>query len=254
MEMSKRCASLRLGFEALTDPLAYSLSLLAVVAATAAPLHLHHALLAMGIFLLAQLQPLRLADDLKTLYRESVIKSVWLIAALLAFSLSSDDTLKLEREVLIGWSIAGPVSAALLRHGVYHLTPRLLACLMEPRHTVIVGASQAGFAIADRLHQSRWSNNTLLGFFDDRQAQRHARPGIARLGSIGDLHDFLLSHRVDEIYIAVPLAREPRLYTLLDEIKHSTIAMYFVPDLCVGNPESAQMDELQGLPLMAVRQ
>ena len=96
---------------------------------------------------------------------------------------------------------------ALLRHAAHALTPLVMARAGYFRHAVIVGASPAGLAVADRIERSRSTGKRLLGFFDDRQPERHARGGIECLGRIRELADYVHSHAVDVIYIALPNGR-----------------------------------------------
>jgi hypothetical protein len=66
--------------------------------------------------------------------------------------------------VLLGWFILGPLASALLRHAAHALTPLVMARAGYFRHAVIVGASPAGLAVADRIERSRSTGKRLLGF------------------------------------------------------------------------------------------
>jgi putative colanic acid biosynthesis UDP-glucose lipid carrier transferase len=157
-----------------------------------------------------------------------------------------------DSRVLLGWFILGPLASALLRHAAHALTPLVMARAGYFRHAVIVGASPAGLAVADRIERSRSTGKRLLGFFDDRQPERHARGGIECLGRIRELADYVRSHAVDVIYIALPMSNQPRILQLLDELRDTTVSIYFVPDLFMTDLIQARMDDLGGVPVVAV--
>src|SRR5437762_9106624 len=51
------------------------------------------------------------------------------------------------------------------------------------------------------------------------------------LGTIDELPSYAKSHRVDLIYITLPMASQPRIVRLLDQLHDTTASIYFVPDI-----------------------
>ena len=72
------------------------------------------------------------------------------------------------------------------------------------------------------------------------------------LGSISALADYLRSSPVDIIYIALPMASQPRILKLLEELRDTTASIYFVPDIFVFDLIQARLDTIGDLPLVAV--
>ena len=54
------------------------------------------------------------------------------------------------------------------------------------------------------------------------------------------------------IYIALPMSNQPRILQLLDELRDTTVSIYFVPDLFMTDLIQARMDDLGGVPVVAV--
>lgn len=239
-------------FETLLDPSAFSGSLLAVAKSFGVAWQPAYLVLAITVFLLAQPMPMHIDSGLKSLYRGSWLKGVVLFGLLTLIGLVTGFGNAYEPAVLLTWFLIGPLTAAILRHAAHTLTPLVMARAGYRRHAVIVGASQAGLAVADRLEQSRRAGKRLLGFFDDRSPGRHARAGIAHLGKIKDLVEYVRSHDVDVIYIALPMSSQPRIVQLLDELRDTTVSIYFVPDFFMTDLIQARMDDLGGLPVVAV--
>jgi len=72
------------------------------------------------------------------------------------------------------------------------------------------------------------------------------------LGSIDAAADFVKANRVEAVFIALPMVAQPRLLKLLDEIKDTTASVYFVPDIFITELINARIDDINGMPVMAV--
>ena len=60
------------------------------------------------------------------------------------------------------------------------------------------------------------------------------------------------AHRVDLIYIALPMASQPRILRLLEELRDTTASIYFVPDIFMFDLIQARVDTVGGMPVVAV--
>jgi putative colanic acid biosynthesis UDP-glucose lipid carrier transferase len=160
-------------------------------------------------------------------------------------------TSRLNIEVAITWAAITPL---MLWTG--RLTaPRLFVTRSSgrERRVVIVGATELGLKLAEALHQSRWHQFNLLGYFDSRASQR--LPSACRhrlLGTLDDLHAFIAQNAVDIVYITLPMARQPRLVQLLGSLRDSTASIYFVPDLTLCELVQPRFDHVNGVPVLAV--
>src|SRR5207253_6342407 len=72
------------------------------------------------------------------------------------------------------------------------------------------------------------------------------------LGPMRALPAFVKGHRVDTIYISLPMASQPRILSLLDDLRDTTVSIYFVPDIFVTDLIQGRMDSVGGLPVVAV--
>jgi len=91
------------------------------------------------------------------------------------------------------------------------------------------------------------------GYFDDRSARRlRDLPAAQNLGELSALAEFARGQRVDVIYIALPMASQPRILRLLEELRDTTASIYFVPDIFVSDLIQARVDSIGGLPVVAV--
>ena len=110
-----------------------------------------------------------------------------------------------------------------------------------------------GRQLAERIAHSPLLGVEVAGFFDDRARRAPRRRARERLlGSVSELADYAKSHRVDIIYIALPLRPQPRIAGLLDELCDTTASIYFVPDMFLFDLIQARMDNIGGMPVLAV--
>src|SRR6185295_13415550 len=90
-------------------------------------------------------------------------------------------------------------------------------------------------------------------YFDDRGAGRlRDLPPEQNLGTLERLADYARAHPVDVIYVALPMASQPRILRLLEEVRDTTASIYFVPDIFVSDLIQARVDFVGELPVVAV--
>jgi putative colanic acid biosynthesis UDP-glucose lipid carrier transferase len=93
----------------------------------------------------------------------------------------------------------------------------------------------------------------MLGFFDDRPDEHlESRHSYPLLGKLQDLPRFANEHRINIIYISLPMVHQPRIHALLDGLHDTTASIYFVPDLFVTDLIQGRVDSVHGLPVVAV--
>jgi putative colanic acid biosynthesis UDP-glucose lipid carrier transferase len=87
---------------------------------------------------------------------------------------------------------------------------------------------------------------------DDRRPARlgSVEPG-ENLGALGQIAAYVKTHHVDLIYITLPMASQPRILKLLDELHDTTASIYFVPDIFLFDLIQARMDTIGGIPVLA---
>jgi putative colanic acid biosynthesis UDP-glucose lipid carrier transferase len=123
------------------------------------------------------------------------------------------------------------------------------------RTAVIIGASQLGCQLRDRINEDAMLGIDCKGFFDDRSEDRLAlgeQEHDQLLGKLKELTLYLKQHPVDLIYIALPMGLQPRIMQLLDDLKDTTMSIYFVPDIFMFDLIQARIDDVGGLPVVAV--
>jgi putative colanic acid biosynthesis UDP-glucose lipid carrier transferase len=150
------------------------------------------------------------------------------------------------------WFVVTPVALYLAHRAIPYLVPQILA-IDGYRSAVVVGATEVGKRLASSLIAEPSFGFRFKGFFDDEPDIRgtHEFPGQI-LGAIDSAAAFVKRNGVETVFIALPMAAHPALLRLLDDIKDTTASVYFVPDIFITDLIQARIDDINGMPVMAV--
>jgi Undecaprenyl-phosphate glucose phosphotransferase len=148
--------------------------------------------------------------------------SAWLIVFLIAiavlyFTRSSTD---FSRAWLGSYYAAGLLVLIAFRRTLLLLVRRWTRQGRFDRHTVIVGAGDAGEALIAQLVARQDSDVRIIGVFDDRSDDRSSSVcrGIPKLGKVDDLVEFARHTRVDLVIVALPVTAEERILQMLKKL------------------------------------
>ena len=157
-----------------------------------------------------------------------------------------------DQEVILAWALATPAVLFAAHRLLPLVLPRVLATQGLQKVAVIAGANDLGRRLAERLRDPMLGTR-VAGYFDDRAAGRLQNlPAAQNLGDLSRLADFARAQRIDVIYIALPMASQPRILRLLEDLRDTTASIYFVPDIFVSDLIQARVDSIGGLPVVAV--
>jgi putative colanic acid biosynthesis UDP-glucose lipid carrier transferase len=155
--------------------------------------------------------------------------------------------------VILAWALVTPAALFAAHRMLPVLWPRVLAAQGVQKIAVVAGANELGRKLAGKLRENPMLGQRFVGYFDDRDARRlPALPARENLGALSALADYARAHTVDVIYIALPMASQPRILKLLEDLRDTTASIYFVPDIFVSDLIQARVDSIGGLPVVAV--
>jgi putative colanic acid biosynthesis UDP-glucose lipid carrier transferase len=133
------------------------------------------------------------------------------------------------------------------------LLPKVMAMEGLHRVAVIAGANELGAKLAMQVRGAPVLGVRLAGVFDDRDAVRRVEmEGVPSLGGLSAIRDYAAANRVDLIYITLPMASQPRILNLLNQLRDTTASIYFVPDIFMFDLIQARVDTVNGIPVVAV--
>ena len=239
--------------EAVLDPLILVLTLWALALWWDGAVQSHYLILAVVTFALSfpGASQLRM-PVLRVLFNVS-FNWLWIAALLWLVGYTTQYLGAFSSQVLGHWLWLAPASQLLAHLGLRLLAPQLVRLQGPAQRAVIVGMNAQGQSLARRITSSAYSGIELMGFFDDRNDHRAICDPAARLaGKIENLYAYVKKHRVQFIYLSLPMSSSPRILQVLDGLKDTTASIYFVPDMFVTDLIQGRSDSVCGVTVISV--
>jgi putative colanic acid biosynthesis UDP-glucose lipid carrier transferase len=121
------------------------------------------------------------------------------------------------------------------------------------RPAVLVGFNPHGRELAEKFTAHPELCRQVLGFFDDRSADRLGPMGdFSLLGTLTELPGYVRANKVKVIYITLPIRHLNRVRNLLEELQDTTASIYYVPDIFVFDLIQSRSGEILGTPVVAL--
>jgi putative colanic acid biosynthesis UDP-glucose lipid carrier transferase len=195
---------------------------------------------------------LSLVGNWWALLKEIMVSWAVIVLILLFFGYATKYLGAFNPMVIVTWIAFVPVILYVAHRTVPILVPKILAA-EGYRSAVIVGVTEPGRKLVEQFATSAFLGVNVVGFFDDRAPPRLGElPAAGLKGTLADLTAFVKANGVEAIFVALPMASQPRILRLLDELRDTTASIYFVPDMFLTDLIQARMDDINGLPVVAV--
>ena len=182
-----------------------------------------------------------------------LVNWTWTAGLLVLTGLATGYQREFPREAILSWLVIAPI-AQLGAHVLFRLSaPFLITRQGPPRRAIIVGMNEQGVALAGRVGETPYSRIEFTGFFDDRNLKRLDASGDYRmLGPLAELPQFVREKNIQLIYLSIPMASQPRILQVLDELKDTTASIFFVPDMFVTDLIQGRTGSVCGMPVISV--
>ena len=239
---------------ALLDPLVIVLTLLACEAGYGEAFDAPYIVLVLIVFSLTFPGVSRFYDAPGKLVRDVVLYWLALAAILLFFGYASGYLRVFPQAVILTWLATTPIALAAAHLAAKAGLPRVMSMQGNLRTAVIAGTTEHGIRLGREIRHDPFLGTRLVGFFDDRDKARLGLlpGGSGLLGKLGELAAFVKENRIDLIYVTLPMATQPRILALLDDLRDTTASIYFVPDLFVTDLIQGRISSINGMPVVAV--
>ncbi len=114
------------------------------------------------------------------------------------------------------------------------------------RHAVIAGAGDLGTRMAEQLEDIPWAGIEVVGFFDDKIDPVKETNSVSHklLGKISDIRSYLQKNDIDNVYIALPMRAEKKIFKILQECRDLGAQIFLVPDLYIFGLHHAEIQSL----------
>jgi putative colanic acid biosynthesis UDP-glucose lipid carrier transferase len=239
--------------EAFLDPAVTIVTLAACLAWFAHPLSARYIILGVIAFSLAFPGNVGFHEVPRRMVRKLLTNWLVFLVILGSFGVATGYMRAFTRPVLIAWAIGTPFIQITCHFFLRWAMPKAIAKSGQQRRVVITGVNEVGLRLLREFESNPYLNTHVLGFFDDRNSERLGELGkVPMLGRMADLAGYIKDHDVEAIYLALPMASQPRILSVLDDLKDTTASIYFVPDIFMTDLIQGRLTNVGPMPVMAV--
>lgn len=121
------------------------------------------------------------------------------------------------------------------------------------KHTVFVGFSTSAAAYIDRIKSNPQWGLEVHGIFDDTVSKKFEYRGVKRIGTLSDLASYLENTSLDEVAITLNLNEYHKLERIVAICEKSGVHTKFVPDYYNFISTNPYTEDLDGLPVINIR-
>jgi exopolysaccharide biosynthesis polyprenyl glycosylphosphotransferase len=129
---------------------------------------------------------------------------------------------------------------------------RLRAAGIGRHRVLIVGTGPTARDLVARIQRRPWLGYEVAGLVDDASGRARVR-GVPVVGSLEGLGAAVDTLGVDEVIIALPEATRQQLVTLVSQCHREGVSIRVYPDVFEIIASGVQISDLDGLPLLTMR-
>lgn len=207
--------------------------------------------------------------------RDTVLGWLVIVGILIFLGYATKFHHQFSKQVLLTWFIVTPLMLI-----ASHMTVRgIVANLYHSgklRSAVIIGANDTSLKFIKHIAGLPFLLINYQGFFDERSSSRIAgsfgthgdeqthsdlaapasRPDDfgPRLGGLTDVLPYVQKHNIEMVFISLPMASQPRIQKLMDELPDTTTSIYFLPDIYIFDLMQARFEYVGDIPVVAMNE
>ena len=117
---------------------------------------------------------------------------------------------------------------------------------------LVAGAGELGESVAQTIAGHRELGYRVVGFIDDLRSKPVA--DLPVLGTLEDVARVIAEHRIDQVYIALPLEEHAKLLGLIKCASNECVDIKVVPDVVQYATSKAALEDLDGIPIVALNE
>ena len=118
---------------------------------------------------------------------------------------------------------------------------------------LIVGAGDIGQTVLDRIRSSPQLGYRPVGFVVGAADDKVSMDGVPVVGRIDEIGDVIRAHHIDEVIVARPTLSQEELLDIISRCRGAKVGIKVFPDLFQIMASEVNIDDLNGLPLVSVR-
>ena len=121
------------------------------------------------------------------------------------------------------------------------------------KRAVVIGATSAGYSLANQIVENAHLGLIFSGLFDDRSAERLPHEFQNQiLGDIKASIELAKSNQIDQVYIALPMSAEKRIVEILNLCSDTTATVLIIPNFFMYNLLNARWQNIGSMQTLSV--
>jgi putative colanic acid biosynthesis UDP-glucose lipid carrier transferase len=253
MQTSLGRDSLLSRIESVVGPAAFVFSLWALTYYVEGEIPPAYLILSVLVFALTFPGHARLQSATIFVVRDIAVNWIWIAGLLLVTGFATGYVSEFSARVLNTWLWIAPLTELGAYLALRRVAPTLIKLQGPGKRAIIVGMNEQGLALATKITESPYTRIELVGFVDSRNTQRLDTDNPYKLlDKLDQLAYLVKTKNIQIIYLSLPMASQPRILQILDELKDTTASIYFVPDMFVTDLIQGKPGAVCGMPVISV--
>ncbi len=118
------------------------------------------------------------------------------------------------------------------------------------KRVLIVGAGETGQRLAQKIADSTWTGFSLVGWIDDYLKPGDVVCGREILGNCAVIREIIERHKIEQVFIALPIRAYQRLAYLLKKLEQETVDVRIAPNIYQALTLNASIEDFDGMPII----
>ncbi len=194
----------------------------------------------------------------ETLWRElgDILKAfVVAVTVVVLIDYALPQTNKISRRFIATYAVIGTSFFAIFRLSVRSVLRKLRRRGFNRRYAAIIGSGRVAQRLRHALRKNKWTGIRVAYFVDDREHPPDDElRGIPLLGPLSNLAAIIDERPVDAVFVALPTHDVQRVNEVLAALELSMADVRLVPDVNPAYAMRPEVSELDGVPILSLRQ
>lgn len=158
------------------------------------------------------------------------------------------------RQAIVTWVILSYFVQINMHIILHEIRQRLLLHHDEDNLGLLIGASDLGKRLAEKINHNPWLPVNIVGVVDDDESALSSWrvKGVHAMGKIEDLIDIIDKNNISSVYITLPIKDSHKIEGLYLDLINKNIDVQWAPDIFGMMLVNHNIKEIGGVPLLAL--
>lgn len=122
------------------------------------------------------------------------------------------------------------------------------------KYAVLVGEGDTAIQLTDKINSYKELGYEIVGILVSSQWKEDDFYGLPVLGKIEDLTSVIASHKVDTVFITLPLSQMQNVADLVEVLSATHVDVKIIPDIAGLLTVGGSVEEFEGMPVISLQE